>query len=815
MKLFVKLRNLMRLYLALVISFLFLGGCISSPDKPLASKLSQYATSQQQCEAFIDGKGELTGKVEKECKQFLQRLGSADSTADALANKELKKGEYKRTKIRYSQERNKLKQQYDKLLRAVKNATSIAIKKDDLKNFMLAINFPQNSITTEYYVYMRSKAPSFNDHKGYRSYERKEREVLLKRGKKELAKGNENNALQLLEESAQMGNIDAAYLAAGLYKRWHSAKMLSKAASLYRQACDGEEYKACAALGGMYEKGRGVDINKREALLLYERSCEHDVSKSCTSAGRMYYYGNGVNRDKTKSVRLYAQACQDENAQSCAIFANELYEGKKEVKDYVTALALYKLACEGGERSSCEQLGYIYLEGKGADRNVSLSSKYFKSSCEYGCATGHYKLASDLYTSNKESGSKQVALDLYLTACTLENGAACRKSAEMFIKGYGVEIDAARGLQLYEEGCQYSDGHSCVQLAKTYAKRKNNMQYADKAIGYYRKGCRLGETSTCLVLGASYETQDNLQEARSFYNEACSQGLSEGCTGYTRVTAVIVDKREEERRREKRSVLQKSAALRQFEAIECHNLTFSVINEDKKTENLYYISGSFLLAGETIDKAALQTLYTEYRTEGYSSLLVHKMEYSTRVQSEKGFTFSLPTYTECPQKHEWERLSKKTEAERKRISRARRGVLPSDTALWSRVDVYDIYTITEMQALGVMPEEYLQWKKVGVSSGDIKALRNAGHSSNSYDVENIKRNEEYRRWEHAGLSNSHSIERLKKLGLDWDDYAQWSEQGVRSVSSIERYTEMRLYPSLYKTLKEKGKLRGYLRTGHY
>ena len=92
----------MRYYLFSLSLLLFLSGCGTTPDVALTPKLSHYATAQQQCSDFIDGKSELTGKVEKECKQFLLRLDTANSTANQLASGKLKKGETKDKKILYS-----------------------------------------------------------------------------------------------------------------------------------------------------------------------------------------------------------------------------------------------------------------------------------------------------------------------------------------------------------------------------------------------------------------------------------------------------------------------------------------------------------------------------------------------------------------------------------------------------------------------------------------------------------------------------------------------------------------------------------------
>jgi len=88
----------MRLHLWSLIALILLTGCGASPDAKLAPKLSHYATAQQQCNAFIEVKSELTGKVEKECALFLKRLDKNSEIANDLASGKLKKVKPKRPK---------------------------------------------------------------------------------------------------------------------------------------------------------------------------------------------------------------------------------------------------------------------------------------------------------------------------------------------------------------------------------------------------------------------------------------------------------------------------------------------------------------------------------------------------------------------------------------------------------------------------------------------------------------------------------------------------------------------------------------------
>ena len=84
---------------------------------------------------------------------------------------------------------------------------------------------------------------------------------------------------------------------------------LPRAAQLLRRACYGGIERACADLGRLHERGRGVEQNPQRALELYDGACDANVSEACADLGRLLEGGAGVDADPARAARAYERGC--------------------------------------------------------------------------------------------------------------------------------------------------------------------------------------------------------------------------------------------------------------------------------------------------------------------------------------------------------------------------------------------------------------------------------------------------------------------------------------------------------------------------
>ena len=78
------------------------------------------------------------------------------------------------------------------------------------------------------------------------------------------------------------------------------------AAELYRYACDEGHAPACRGLGGLHDRGIGVDKDVERGRALYEQACDGGDAPACTwLAGKLI----GEASKHGKALALFAQAC--------------------------------------------------------------------------------------------------------------------------------------------------------------------------------------------------------------------------------------------------------------------------------------------------------------------------------------------------------------------------------------------------------------------------------------------------------------------------------------------------------------------------
>ena len=403
----------MRLYLTGLTALLLLSGCGASPDAPLAPKLSQYTTSQQQCSDYLNGKDELTNDVEKECGKFLKRLEAANKTAKKLNSGKLKKGEYDQTKTTYARERNKIKQTYTALSLSVKDATLAAIKADNLKAFEKGIAFPGNKFIKPYYEYMKTKAPLFDTNAKYLAYQREMSKKLMTSAQHTLKKGKKKKALTLFVKAAEMGNPEAARSAALLYE----GKDNEQALHWHTVAAKGGVISSYLNLGRLYE----ADGEKETALKWYLKAANNNDKQA---QFQLYHYY--LKRDHAKAIKYLALSAKNGYAEAQYTYALQLMKDGNSDK----AIELLQQASQNNYTPASEYLGNYYYELKLYERafkqlsqTKSANSFYLQAKMyEEGAGVRKdYSRAYTLYSRANALGKKDAQKDVQRVNALLDS----------------------------------------------------------------------------------------------------------------------------------------------------------------------------------------------------------------------------------------------------------------------------------------------------------------------------------------------------------------------------------------------------------
>ena len=74
----------------------------------------------------------------------------------------------------------------------------------------------------------------------------------------------------------------------------------------------------CTRLGLMYDAGDGVTQDLARAASLYQQACDGEDVLGCYSLGVMYYAGDVVTQDRARAASLFRQACDGGLVQACS-----------------------------------------------------------------------------------------------------------------------------------------------------------------------------------------------------------------------------------------------------------------------------------------------------------------------------------------------------------------------------------------------------------------------------------------------------------------------------------------------------------------
>ena len=406
----------MRLSISALLALTLLTGCGTSPDVPLVERLSHYDTSRQQCDDFISGKNELTSTIEKECKLFLDRLETANYTANKLASGKLKQGEAKEKKILYARERNNLLHDYQKLSSSVRDATLETIKHDDTDKFLKGIAFPGNTFIQPYYDYMKSKAPRFETNVQYLTYEKAESERLRQEAEGYLKKGHTKQALVLFEKAAQMNNAAAAHATGIIYEEIDHAKAIS----WHKVAVKGGATGSYLNLGLLYE----AEGKKEIALGWYLKAAKENNPQA-----QYQLYKYFLKDDKQQALSWLKKSSENSYLPAQFSYAVHLIAEDKTSK----AIDLLQNASINGYTKASDYLGQYYYE-------LAFYGRAFK------------------------------------VLARSESGDSFALQGKMFEEGKGVKVDYRRAYILYSRANALGNKDAKASIARVNTLMSNSQQ---------------------------------------------------------------------------------------------------------------------------------------------------------------------------------------------------------------------------------------------------------------------------------------------------------------------------------------------------
>ncbi len=153
------------------------------------------------------------------------------------------------------------------------------------------------------------------------------------------------------------------------------------------------------AMGLMYDRGEGVLLNSREAVMWFRLAAEGDDKDGMYHLGRMLAQGRGGTQH-VATAATWLQKAADLGQHDAQYLLAVLYErGEGVVQNDSTAAAWYSLAAAGHNVEAQARLGHLYRIGKGVPRTPSRATLLL-----YGATmAGHKGAQEELFAMSKEA----------------------------------------------------------------------------------------------------------------------------------------------------------------------------------------------------------------------------------------------------------------------------------------------------------------------------------------------------------------------------------------------------------------------------
>ncbi len=161
------------------------------------------------------------------------------------------------------------------------------------------------------------------------------------------------------------------------------------------KAGDGE---AMNYLGMLYDAGKGVPLNTKEALTWFRKSAEVGYAGGMSNLGRMLEQGRGTARHVDTAAAWFRKAA-DLGQADAQYNLGVLYErGEGVVKNEKYAVTWYSLAAANQQVDAQARLGQLYRQGKGVTKDNAKATLFL-----YGASmNGHEKAREELFAMAEE-----------------------------------------------------------------------------------------------------------------------------------------------------------------------------------------------------------------------------------------------------------------------------------------------------------------------------------------------------------------------------------------------------------------------------
>ncbi|MFT6908978.1 MAG: TPR repeat protein [Oleiphilaceae bacterium] len=195
-------------------------------------------------------------------------------------------------------------------------------------------------------------------------------EMALAEHTREVAFREEIIAMRSTIKSAKQGDAPAQFNLGIMYDKGKGVAQDDKQAAIwYRKAAEQGHALAQYNLGIVYANGEGVPQDDKQAVMWYRRAAEQGLAQAQYNLGIVYANGEGVPQDDKQAVMWYRRAAEQGLAQAQFNLGVSYANGKGLLQDDKQSAIWYGRAAEQGYAPAQDKIGIMSVNDNGGLQN--------------------------------------------------------------------------------------------------------------------------------------------------------------------------------------------------------------------------------------------------------------------------------------------------------------------------------------------------------------------------------------------------------------------------------------------------------------
>jgi TPR repeat protein len=169
-----------------------------------------------------------------------------------------------------------------------------------------------------------------------------------------------------------------------LGRAYLKASNFTAAAVHFRKAADGNHALAQYNLGFLYENGRGVPRDDRQAVVWLRKSADQGVATAQLNLGLMYKDGRGVPKDEREAIVWLRKAADQRDAKAQYNLGVMYANGQGVPQSYEEGVVWFRKAADGGIVAAWISLGVMYARGQGVPKDEQQAIFWYRKAADLG-----------------------------------------------------------------------------------------------------------------------------------------------------------------------------------------------------------------------------------------------------------------------------------------------------------------------------------------------------------------------------------------------------------------------------------------------